>query len=163
MIAERGLAIDCSAVHRWVIKLLPVFEKAFPRHKRPAGRSWQADETYLKVWGKMDVSLSRRGQGRQRNRLSAERTAQQSCWPTLLREGHRSHRVPDTVTIDKSRADLAARHAVNAERETPIRIRQRKYPNEIIEQDHRPSSDEHGRCWASRTSAARASLWRGST
>jgi putative transposase len=71
--------------------------------------------------------------------------------------------VPDTVTIDKSRADLAALHAVNAERETPIRIRQRKYPNKIIEQDHRPSSDEHGRCWASRTSAARASLWRGGT
>ena len=34
---------------------------------------------------------------------------------------------PETVTIDKSGSSLAALHAVNAKRETPIRIRQAKY------------------------------------
>jgi transposase-like protein len=41
------------------------------------------------------------------------------------------------VTIDKSGANLAALEAINAERETPINVRQAKYLNNIIEQDHR--------------------------
>ncbi|BFG81182.1 hypothetical protein PTKU46_92160 [Paraburkholderia terrae] len=41
------------------------------------------------------------------------------------------------MTIDKSGANLAALEAINAERETPIKIRQTKYLNNIIEQDHR--------------------------
>ena len=44
---------------------------------------------------------------------------------------------PETVTIDKSGSNLAALHAVNAKRETPIKIRQIKYLNNVIEQDHR--------------------------
>ncbi|BDC44739.1 hypothetical protein PTKU15_80360 [Paraburkholderia terrae] len=44
---------------------------------------------------------------------------------------------PETVTIDKSGANLAGLHAENAERETPINIRQAKYLNNIVEQDHR--------------------------
>jgi putative transposase len=44
---------------------------------------------------------------------------------------------PETITIDKSGANLAALEALNAERDTPIKIRQNKYLNNIIEQDHR--------------------------
>jgi len=45
--------------------------------------------------------------------------------------------VPETATIDKSGANLAALHAVNAGRDTPIKIRQVKYLNNVVEQDHR--------------------------
>ena len=44
---------------------------------------------------------------------------------------------PETVTMDKSGANLAALQAINAERKTPIKIRQVKYLNNIVEQDHR--------------------------
>ena len=44
---------------------------------------------------------------------------------------------PETVTVDKSGSNLAALQAVNAGRETPIRIRQCKYLNNIVGQDHR--------------------------
>lgn len=44
---------------------------------------------------------------------------------------------PETVTIDKSGSNLAALQALNAEREAPIRIRQKKYLNNVVEQDHR--------------------------
>ena len=44
---------------------------------------------------------------------------------------------PETITVDKSGANLAALEAINAERETPIRVRQNKYLNNIVEQDHR--------------------------
>jgi putative transposase len=45
--------------------------------------------------------------------------------------------VPETVTIDKSGANLAALEAINDDRETPIKIRQSKYLNNLVEQDHR--------------------------
>src|ERR1700685_3845608 len=45
MMAERGIEMDHSSVHRWVIKLLPVFEKAFRRRKRAVGKSWRVDKT----------------------------------------------------------------------------------------------------------------------
>ncbi|VWC33431.1 integrase catalytic region [Burkholderia lata] len=41
------------------------------------------------------------------------------------------------MTSDKSGANLAALQWINAEREQPIRIRQQKYLNNIVEQDHR--------------------------
>jgi putative transposase len=41
------------------------------------------------------------------------------------------------VTLDKSGANFAALEAINADRETPIRIRQSKYLNNLVEQDHR--------------------------
>lgn len=44
---------------------------------------------------------------------------------------------PETVTMDKSGANLAALQAINAGRETPIKVRQVKYLNNIVEQDHR--------------------------
>ena len=51
MMAERAIGVDHSTVHRWVIKLVPLFEKAFRKHKRPVGKSWRMDETYIKVKG----------------------------------------------------------------------------------------------------------------
>ncbi len=44
---------------------------------------------------------------------------------------------PETITIDKSGSNLAALEALNAQRGTAIKIRQNKYLNNIIEQDHR--------------------------
>lgn len=34
-----------------MIKLVPLFEKAFRKYKRPVGKSWKMDETYVKVRG----------------------------------------------------------------------------------------------------------------
>jgi transposase-like protein len=38
-------------VHRWLIKLVVLFEKASRKRKRPVGGSWRVDETYVKVKG----------------------------------------------------------------------------------------------------------------
>ena len=45
MMVERGIEVDHSSVHRWVIELVPLFEKAFRRNKRPVGKSWRMDES----------------------------------------------------------------------------------------------------------------------
>ena len=34
MMAERGVIVDHSTLHRWVIWLVPFLDKAFRRHKR---------------------------------------------------------------------------------------------------------------------------------
>jgi putative transposase len=47
------------------------------------------------------------------------------------------NKVPDTVTMDKCGANKAALDQLNAERDIPIGIRQVKYLNNIVEQDHR--------------------------
>src|SRR5450755_2299173 len=56
MMQERGLFVDHSTIHRWVIKLVPVLEEAFRKRKRKrgisaVGKSWRLDETYIKIRG----------------------------------------------------------------------------------------------------------------
>ncbi|MBB5503211.1 transposase-like protein [Paraburkholderia sp. MM5384-R2] len=63
-----------------------------------------------------------------RNKTAARRYFERS----IARSG-----VPKTVTIDKSGANLAALEAINADRGAPIKIRQSKYLNNLVEQDHR--------------------------
>jgi putative transposase len=48
---KHAIGVDHSTVHRWVLKLVPLFEKTFRRRKRPTGRSWRMDETHIKVKG----------------------------------------------------------------------------------------------------------------
>jgi transposase-like protein len=51
MMAERGVFVDHSTVHRWSLNVLPVFATAFRRRKRPVGASWRMDQTYINVGG----------------------------------------------------------------------------------------------------------------
>ncbi len=41
------------------------------------------------------------------------------------------------MTIDKSGANVVAPEAINSARQQPIKVRQVKYLNNIVEQDHR--------------------------
>ncbi|MBR8152812.1 IS6 family transposase, partial [Burkholderia vietnamiensis] len=129
MMAERGIEVDHSSVHRWAIKLVPVFEKAFRRIKRPVGRSWRMDETYVKVkgnWKYLYRAVDKEGNTvdfllrAHRDKAAARRYFEKA----IAQNGE-----PETVTVDKSGANLAALETLNTERETPIRIRQNKYLN----------------------------------
>jgi putative transposase len=137
MMAERGFEVDHSTVHRWVIKLVPLFEKAFRKHKRPVGKSWRMDETYIKVsgeWKYLYRAVDKAGNTvdfllrARRDKAAARRYFEKA----IDQNG-----VPETVTMDKSGANLAAIQSINVERETPIKVRQVKYLNNIVEQDHR--------------------------
>jgi transposase-like protein len=136
MMAERGVAVDHSTVHRWVIKMVPLLEKAFRRHKLPVGKSWRMDETYVRVkgqWKYLYRAVDKTGKTidflfrTKRDKVAARRFFDKAIG---------QNGTPDTVTIDKSGSNLAALHAVNAERETPIKIRQVKYLNNVVEVRH---------------------------
>ena len=51
IMAERGIIVDHSTLHRWVSHLVPLLDKAFRRHKRPVGRRLRMDETYIRIKG----------------------------------------------------------------------------------------------------------------
>ena len=51
MMAERGLSMAHTTIMRWVQRYAPEFEKRWRRFARAVGRSWRADETYVKIRG----------------------------------------------------------------------------------------------------------------
>jgi putative transposase len=55
----------------------------------------------------------------------------------FLMKAIRRHGVPETITIDGSEANAAAIRTYNQEHGTTITIRQVKYLNNVVEQDHR--------------------------
>jgi transposase-like protein len=69
------------------MKLLPVLEKTFRRHKRTVGKSWRMDETYIKVkgqWKFLYRAVDKAGNSvdfllrARRDRLAAQRYFQRS-------------------------------------------------------------------------------------
>lgn len=139
--AERGIVVDHSTLHRRVIRLVPLLDKAFRRRKRTVGRRWWMDETYIKVkglWKYLYRAVDSNGQTID-FLLTAKRDA--SADLCFFRKAIRHHGEPEVVTIDKSGANTAALATLNAgipdQDEDTITVRQNKYLNNLVEQDHR--------------------------
>jgi transposase-like protein len=54
MIAERGIVVSHTTIHRWVIHYVPEFEKRWNRFARRVNTSWRVDETYINIRGKLN-------------------------------------------------------------------------------------------------------------
>ena len=137
MMQERGAFVDHATVHRWALKMLPVLAAIFRQRKRPVGRSWRLDETYLKVagqWQYLYRAVDRDGHTVD-FLLTAKRDA--AAARRFLERAIALHGEPEKVTIDKSAANTAAIVGYNVEYETDIKLRQAKFLNNIVEQDHR--------------------------
>ena len=137
MMEERGVSVDHSTVSRWAIRFLPLLEKIFRKYKRPVGRSWRMDETYIKVkgvWKYLYRAVDRDGKTidflltAKRDKAAAKR---------FFDKAMQANGVPEKVTMDKSGANKAAVDEINASRDIPMVVRQVKYLNNIVEQDHR--------------------------
>jgi transposase-like protein len=84
MMAERGIEVDHSTVHRWVIKLVPLFETTFRKHKQPVGKSWRMDETYIKVKGQWKYLYRAVDKAGENHRFSVQSQARQGGSAALL-------------------------------------------------------------------------------
>jgi putative transposase len=95
-------------------------EKAFRRHKLPEGKSWRMDETDVRIkdqWKYLYRAVDKAGKTIEfLFRTKGEKVAARRFFDKAIGQNGS----PGTVTIDKSGSNLAALHAVNAERETPI-------------------------------------------
>jgi putative transposase len=133
---ERGVEVDHSTINRWVIKYSPQLEEAFHRRKRPVWVSWRMDETYIRIkgeWRYLYRAVDKQGQTI--DFLLTERCDKEAAL-RFLKKAIRRHGVPETITIDGSDANEAAIKRYNEEHGTNIIIRQVKYLNNIVEQDH---------------------------
>ena len=138
LLEERGIFLDYATVNRWVIKFSPTLEKIF-HQKKPVLRSRRMDETYIKIKGQwfyyyrvvdsqgntLDFYLCHK-----RDEAAAKAFSDKSI---------KRHGQPEKVNIDKSGANLAALQTLSKDlpEGRKITIRQVKYLNQIIEQDHR--------------------------
>ena len=142
MMAERGVAVDHTNIYRWVQKFTPLLETRFRRGKKqPVDSSWRMDETYIRIkgqWKYLYRAVDKAGQTVD-FLLTAHRDKKAAL--RFLKKAIRQHGRPVQVTIDQSGANTAALAALNTDIDThtvpKIEIRQRKYLNNLIEQDHR--------------------------
>ncbi len=137
LMEERGVVVDHATINRWVIKYSPQLEDAFHCRKRPVWISWRLDETYIRVKGKWRYlyrAVDKHGQTI--DFLLTEHRDQEAAL-RFLKKAIRRHGVPESITIDGSNAHEAAIKSYNQEHGTAIKIRQIKYLNNIVEQDHR--------------------------
>ena len=117
--------------------MLPVLAAVFRTRKRPVGSSWRMDETYIMVsgqWKYLYRAVDADGQTID-FLLSAKRDV--TAARRFLERASGLHDVPKKICIDGSPANKAAVLAVEATAAKPIELRQIKYLNNRIEQDHR--------------------------
>ena len=110
---------------------------AFRQRKRLVGTSWRLDETYIRVkgeWKYLYRAVDKAGDTvdflltAKRDRRAASR---------FLRKSIEQCGTPAKITIDKSRANAAAIEDYNRDLNPSIELRQVKYLNNMVEQDHR--------------------------
>lgn len=137
LMKERGIDVDHSTINRRVIYYSPQLEQAFHlKKKRPGGR-WRLDETYLKVGGKWCYYY--RAVDKEGNTVDFLLTEKRDKKAALryFEKAIQRNGEPSLVNIDKSGANTAAINQYNTDAGSRVEIRQCKYLNNIVEQDHR--------------------------
>ncbi len=137
MMEERGVEVDHSTLSRWVLKYVPLLEQAFRMLKRRVGGSWRMDETDVRTrgqWKYLYRAIDKAG-----NTVDFLLTAKRDRKAALrfLCKATGQHGTPAKITIDQSGANTAAIESYNAAHDTEVEIRQVKYLNNVVEQDHR--------------------------
>jgi putative transposase len=133
----RGVKVDHATIQRWVFKFAPLVEQQFRKRKKPVGKRWRMDETYIKVkgqWRYLYRAVDKEGNTvdflltKKRQRMSAQ---------SFLIKAIENNGKPELINIDKSGTNTSAIKIYNKRSYSKIEIRQCKYLNNIVEQDHR--------------------------
>ena len=139
LMEERGVFLDHATVNRWVVKYSPLLEAKFRKSKKSVGNSWKMDETYIKVKGEWVYYY--RAVDSEGNTVDffLSNTRNTQAAKQFFKKAIGSSGQPQKVNMDKSGANLAGLTEINQELspEQQITIRQVKYLNNMVEQDHR--------------------------
>jgi transposase-like protein len=161
MMAERGIEVDASCIWRWVQAYAPELNKRCRPFLKPANKSYRIDETYIKVKGQdryLYRALDSTGQTID-FLLTAKRDAA-AAKRFLVRAIEASgNPMPRVMNVDKNPAYPAAVESLKADGLLPrrVRLRQCKYLNNVIEQDHRSVKK---RVWLAKGYGSFRSAWR---
>jgi len=141
MLLDRGVEVDHTTIFRWIQAYAAELEKRIRPHLRRSNGSWRVDETYVRVkgrWTYLYRAVDSRGQTID-FLLSARRdaAAAKRFFRKALAQPHTVN--PRTITVDKNPAYPKAAAEIKSDGELWqfSRLRQCKYLNNIVEQDHR--------------------------
>jgi transposase-like protein len=141
MMLERGLHVDHTTIYRWVQHYAPELEKRCRPHLKMTNDSWRVDETYVKVkkaWMYLYCAVDSQGNTLE-FLLSPTRDAQAAkCFfAKALAAPHTN--TPRVITVDRNPTYPKALKELKAEGILPdaCELRQSKYLNNLVEQDHR--------------------------
>ncbi|WP_208620238.1 IS6 family transposase [Brucella grignonensis] len=142
MMAERGVAMDHSTVHRWVLHFSPKLLERFYRRKRQVTRKWNLDETYIKVKGEWLYLYRAIDSNGDTVEFLFSKARKLKAAKHFIRKALARHGRPEKFTIDGSQTNRMVIMQCDAENRllqagNPITIRSSKYMNNAIEQDHR--------------------------
>lgn len=139
MASIRGATIDHATLHRWVIKFVSLIDMRVRKYKKPLGNSWRMDETYIKVngsWVYLYRAVDSLGNTVE---FLLRKYRDAAAAKAFFRKAFKNNGHPEKVTIDKSGSNISALSSANKDlpEDKQIEVRQVKYLNNIIEQDHR--------------------------
>jgi transposase-like protein len=164
MMLERGLHVDHTTIFRWVQRYAPELEKRCRSHLKPYNNSWKVDETYInikKVWFSLFRAVDSEGNTLEfllhptRDvkattafflkvlRSTADRVSQAHSRKEKIAQPATADNlaigVPRVINVDKNAAYPKAVADLKAAGVLPehVALRQVKYRNNLIEQDHR--------------------------
>ena len=138
---ERGLCVDHTTIYRWVQRYAPEIDKRCRPFLRRTNDSYRIDETYVRVagaWTYLYRGVDSNGDTLDfLLRATRDRKAAIAFFRKTLGAAHTTP--ARVVTVDKNPAYPVAFEAVRHEGLVRPRsnLRQCKYLNNIIEQDHR--------------------------
>jgi transposase, IS6 family len=158
---ERGLHVHASCIWRWVQVFGPELDKRCRPHLKPTNKSYRVDETYIKVKGQdryLYRALDSTGQTID-FLLTAKRDAASAKRFFRKIFANPANVQPRVINVDKNPAYPAAIKELKDEGmlRRRCRVRQCKYLNNIIEQDHRTVKR---RTWLAMGYGSFRSAWR---
>ena len=137
MLEERGILVDHSTLNRWVLHFAPKLDAEFHQRKRKPGGRIRMDETYLLVKGQWMYLYRAVDKVGETVDFMLTKYRDKKAVTRFLKKMIKRNGKPGLINIDKSGANLAGVHDYNKENVTRIKIRQCKYLNNVVEQDHR--------------------------
>ena len=164
MMRERGLQVDHTTIYRWVQHYAPELDKRSRPHLKACNDSWRVDETYIKikkVWTYLYRAVDSEGNtlefllGPTRDAHAAKRFFLKAL-PSPVGSAPGAHPfeeqvaeptaaanpvtpTPRVINVDKNAAYPKAMAELKAAGQLPesVELRQVKYLNNLVEQDHR--------------------------
>jgi transposase, IS6 family len=141
MFADRGIQVDHTTLFRWIQAYAPELDKRIRPHLRMTNGSWRVDETYIRVkgeWVYLYRAVDSAGQtidfllSPKRDAAAAKRFFRKA-----LKQPHTVN--PRTITVDNNAAYPIAMKTMKRDAELWrfAKLRQVKFLNNIVEQDHR--------------------------
>jgi len=134
---ELGVSVAPGTILRWVVRYSEEFAKRWLHFEQRVGRSWRADETYVKVQGGW-MFLYRAVDERGRTVESyLSRTRDITAAKAFFRKALKHHGEPRTITLDAFQPSHSALHRMGMRNEFNLRWANPEDPQLQVPQQYR--------------------------